>query len=344
MATTLKKALAPPRTFEFGAFVSALALNQSGALAAALGNGRVAIVPAGADQPLDLPALHKGAVLSLARDPKGDGFYSGGDDGQLCRMSPDGTAALVEDFPGKWIETIATHAKAGRVAVAAGKEVRVIDDKTPFKFGPHPSTVTDISFSPDGTRLAAAHYGGVSIWNLTKPGDPPRKLNWKGSHIRIAYSPATRFLATTTQESAIHCWRLQDGSDMQMSGYPNKVKSLAWTPNGLHLVASGTPGFVVWSFAGRGPEGKPPTEFTSTDEPATVSVVAAHPGVSCVAAGDVAGGVEIGDVDQLKVLPLRPLLSGPVSALAWSDDGFALAAGAESGQVAIFDLRLRQAG
>ena len=343
MSTTLKKALAPPRVIEFGAFVSALSFGPNGTLAAALGDGCVAIVPPGASKPLDLPALHKGAVLALARDPKGAGFYSGGDDGRLCRIGPDGAAALVQDFAGKWIETIATHAKTGRVALAAGKEVCLIDDRAPFKFGPHPSTVADISFSPDGSRLAAAHYGGVSIWNLTKPGDPPRKLAWKGSHIRIAYSPATRFLATATQEAAVHCWRLQDGSEMQMSGYPNKVKSLAWTPNGQHLMASGAPGFVIWAFSGRGPEGKPPVEFASTDEPATVSVVAAHPAVSCIAAGDVAGGVEIGDVDQLKVLPLRPFLSGPISALAWADDGFALAAGSETGQVALFDLRLQQA-
>jgi WD40 repeat protein len=337
--TKTAKTLPPPRLHDFGAYISALAFAGT-TLGVAVGDGRVALMPANGDVP-DLPKAHKGAVLSLVRDPKGNGFYSGGDDGRLCRIGVDGSAAEIENFAGKWIESIATHPASGAIAVAAGKEARLIDDKLPFKFGPHPSTISDLGFSPDGSRLAVAHYGGVSVWNLKKPGEPARKLNWKGSHIRLAYSPATKFLATSTQESALHVWRLADGSDMQMSGYPAKVKSLAWTRNGLHLASSGAPGFVIWPFAGRGPEGKPPKEFASSDEPAMVNVVAAHPNASVIAAGDVNGSIELGDVDQMKVLALKPVLNGPISALAWSDDGFAIAAGTEAGQVAIFDLRLK---
>jgi WD40 repeat protein len=329
-----------PRTFVFGAFVSACAFARGTEVAAfALGDGTLRVVPPGASEPRPLDPIHRGAILSLVPDSKG-AFVTGGDDGRVVRTAADGSVTELAKFQGRLLDALAAHPTNGAVAVAVGKDVHVLHQDAGVKLGPHPSTVADITFSPDGSRLACAHYNGVTIWNLTKPKDPPRKLAWKGSHLKVSYMPNGRFLASGMQEGQIHCWRLADGSDMQMSGYPAKPKSIAWTADSLMMAGSGAPGFVLWSFAGKGPEGKPPTEFSSKDEPGLTTIVAAHPSSPLIAAGGEDGSVEIGDTQQVKVLPLSAGFQAPVSTLAWSSTGFDLAAGSEDGRAAIFDLRL----
>ena len=51
--------------------------------------------------------------------------------------------------------------------------------------------------------------------------------------------------------------RVSDGDDMQMSGYPTKVKSMSWLPKGRYLATGGAESVVCWPFHGKGgPVGK----------------------------------------------------------------------------------------
>lgn len=333
-----QKSLAPPREFRFDAYVSGTGFEpRSGTFGFALGDGTLRIVGTEATT----FQVHKGAALSFAVDARNGGFLTGGDDGRLCRTMPDGTVTELLALKGRWIERLAAHPTTGMIAAPVGKEIHLLGGAEPLRLGPCPSTVSDVAFSPDGSRVAGAHYGGVTIWNLQQPASPPRKLPWKGSHLYLSYAPGGRYLASSMQEAALHCWRLADGSDMQMSGYPAKVKSLAWTPDAKFLVSSGAPGFVCWPFVGKGPQGKPPVEFSGRKEEVMVTVVAGHPKASMIAAGYADGVVEVGDPEQKKILPLAKALAGTVSALGWSPDGRYLAAGTETGEASIYDLQLR---
>jgi WD40 repeat protein len=277
----------------------------------------------------------------MALDPRGEAVVTGGDDGRLVRTGRDGASEELLAVKGRWFEAVAAHRATGALAALAGREVHLLGGAAPRTLGPHPSTVADLAFSPDGSRLAAAHYGGVSIWLTAKPGEAARKLNWKGSHVAVRYAPSAKFLATATQENAIHVWRLANGADMQMQGYPAKPRSLAWTMDGTFLTSSGADAMVLWSFAGKGPEGQPPTEIAVHSREAVVAQVAAHPAAPFVAAGFSHGAIEIGDIAKRRTMPLSPPVDSPVSALAWSPDGWRLAAGTESGLLRLFDLRPR---
>lgn len=327
------------RAFALGAHVSAIAFDRAGTLAAfALGDGSVAVIDA-AGEPHTV-AAHKGAALSLAMHPAG-GFLSGGDDGRLVHVAADGSVSEVAAFKGKWVEAIAVHPRGGLFAVAVGKEMHLFGrEGGPRTLGPHPSTVTDLDFSPDGSRLAGAHYGGVSIWTVRNPSDAPRKLAWKGSHLRLRYSPNGRFLATTTQENAIHVWRLASGADMQMAGYPAKIKSLAWSHDGALLLSSGAEPFVCWSFAGRGPEGQPPTEFGGLAG-VLITAIAAHGAAPFAVAGFSDGALQLGDLQGKRATALKTPGEGAISALAWSGDGWRVAYGSESGEAGLLDLTPR---
>jgi WD40 repeat protein len=330
--------LPPRRRIETGAWVSGLTFDRSGrTLGIAGGDGRVWRIDATNDvSPSPPEPAHQGVALAIVADPAGDGFISGGDDGRLLRH---GDAPLeIETIKGRWLERLAAHAKTGTVAVVAGKEIVVHGPSGRRVLGPHPSTVSDIDFSPDGSRLVAAHYGGVTI-HVLKPADAaPRTLEWKGSHVTVSYSPDAKFIATGTQDNALHVWRLATGKDMQMSGYPVKVRQLAWSHDARFLFGTATSLFTGWPFAGKGPEGKPPIQFG--DEGAGImTAIAGHPADSFIAAGFDTGEVQLGDCKTKRSAVIKLAGDGQVSALAWSPDGWSLAVGTDQGIVEMIDLR-----
>jgi len=332
-------AVAPVR-LDLGAYVTSAVFVADGALAVALGDGTVRLIaPDGAER-ARAAVNPTGAVLSLERDPAGDGVIAGGDDGRVTRIGLDGAAAEIAQLKGKWIERIVAHARSGAFAVAVGKDMVLFRGGEQRTIGPHATTVTDIGFSPDGSRLAAAHYNGVSIWTVRTPSDRPRVLSWKGSHLVLRYSPNAKFLATTTQENAIHVWRLADGHDMQMRGYPAKIRSLAWSADSLLLLSSATEMFTAWSFAGKGPEGQPPLEFGEPGE-ALIAQVATHPRDGYAAAAYETGEVDLADLKTRRVVRLAGPDRAPATALAWSAEGSRLAVGSETGGLRIFDLSAR---
>lgn len=323
------------RKFDLGAFVTAGAFTPKGAAGFALGSG--ALVVADAKGELYSTEVNEGgALLSLAVDPAGEAFLTGDDGGKVARIGAAGGGETVEIVKGKWIEHLVAHAGRKVFAFAAGKEAVVIDAKGRRALGPHPSTISGLAFSPDGSRLAVAHYGGATVWVHDAPGSAPRKLAWKGSHVAIAYAPTAKFLATATQENAIHVWRLANSRDMQMQGYVTKPKWLAWSMDGQSLTSSATEAMTVWSFQGDGPEGKPPLEF-GPREGALMSVVAAHPKQALFLAGWDDGAITLAD-PKIKRAAVVHRAHGKISALAFDGTGERALFGTESGEAGLITL------
>src|SRR5882672_9588631 len=62
----------------------------------------------------------------------------------------------------------------------------------------------------------------------------------------------------------LHMSRRRNGrysTGVRMSGYATKIRSFDWIAKPPHFVTNGTDSITAWSFAGRGPEGRPPFEF-----------------------------------------------------------------------------------
>lgn len=336
-----QQTLPPARSVATDAPVAACAFNRDGTTVAfALGDGQVRLLPADvtAAAPEAAAPLHKGVVLSLVGDPAGDGFVSGGDDGRVLRIAADGAATELLAQKGKWFEHLVAH-KTGAVAASAGKSMFLFRDGEVREFGPHPSTVAGLDFSKDGSRVACAHYGGITVWSLSKDVTlPPRRFAWQGSHVALRWSTDGKFIATGTQENDIHVWRVAQATDMRMQGYPAKVRSLSWTADARYLYTSSQPVFTAWPFAGKGPEGKPPLQFG--DEGAgLMTVVAAHPTAEFVAGGYDSGELQLGDIRTKRSVVLKMADGSAITCLAWSPDGFRLAVGNDRGDLLTIDLR-----
>ena len=124
-----RQALPPSRSIGSDAPVAACAFNCDGTIAAfALGDGSVRLLPAdiAAAAPEAPPPSHGGAVLCLIGDPAGDGFISGGDDGRLLRLGPDGATTELVNQKGRWVEHLAQHRATGAVAASLGKNAYVV--------------------------------------------------------------------------------------------------------------------------------------------------------------------------------------------------------------------------
>ncbi|HMP41901.1 MAG TPA: WD40 repeat domain-containing protein, partial [Roseiflexaceae bacterium] len=66
-----------------------------------------------------------------------------------------------------------------------------------------------------------------------------RKFEWKGSVLVLAVSLDGKYIAAGAQNASVHFWICRDGTDLEMSGYPRKVRELAWDSSSSYLATGG---------------------------------------------------------------------------------------------------------
>jgi len=325
-------------TFPFGDYVVAAAVNGR-QFAVALGDGTVRLIDS---ETLDAESItvraHKGAALCLAADIDKGYFLSGGDDGKLVRIGRTGTVEVIAEVKNRWIDHVITHAASGIRVYASGKDVFVLGkkDKEPRQMT-HATSVGGLAINPKGKRLAVTHYNGVTLWWLASKSEPTR-LEWKGSHLQVVWSPDGDYVLTAMQENALHGWRLSDGEHMRMSGYAGKIRSIAFTRRGHFLATGGSERVICWPFTGGGPMGKAPAEFGGAGE-ALVSALAAHPIHDVMAAGFDNGALMLGQPGLNGAKLLMKPTGNAVTTMIWNADGDKLLVGTESGDTHVADFR-----
>jgi WD40 repeat protein len=296
--------------------------------------GEETLLLAGRDGAERRVPVHGGAILAATSD--GERVITGGDDGRVIATDDRAESEVVAtDGKHRWIDHVAIG-PSGTVAWSAGKQVFVRAGKDGERTLELPSTAGGLAFMPKGLRLAVAHYNGVMLWFPNVEGAPER-FEWKGSHLGVTISPDGKFLVTSMQEPTLHGWRLADRKDMRMSGYSARVRSLAWTAGGRWLATSGSNQLILWPFASKdGPMGKTPRMLAPHQ--ANAEVVACHPKQEVVAVGYADGSILIVRVEDGAEVLARKTGDAPVSALAWSATGDALAFGTEDGEAGLIPL------
>jgi len=272
--------------------------------------------------------VHGGAILSAMRTVDGTRLVTGGDDGLVAATNATGDVQRLAGRPRKWIDHVATG-PGDAVAFATGRQVTVRFADGRERSLDLPRAAGGVAFAPKGTRLAIARYDGVTLWWPATEA-APAMLDWKGAHLGVFFSPDGKYVVTTMQDSALHGWRLSDGKDMRMSGYPAKPRSVSWSAKGRFLATSGANAAVLWPFHFKdGPMGKPPLQLGARE--VLVSRVACHPREEMVAIGYQDGMIlAVRFADAEEAVMRRPD-GGPVSALTWDDGGLRLAFGTEQG-------------
>ena len=317
----------------FDAPVTSVLFGRSGHAAFALGDGSVRFEGG------EVVEAHDGAVLSACLHPSGQGVVTGGDDGRVVWSRPDAGVELA-DVKGRWIDAVAASAESGLIAFAAGRSAFVLDQKDPHFRSEfvHERSVADLAFEPKGRKLACATYGGVVLWFARIEVQKPVQLKWAGSHTRVAVSPDGGFVISAMQENQLHGWRLKDGKDMRMGGYPAKIRDMTFLDGGRMLATSGAQGAVVWPFHGsNGPMGKEAAEV-GFDEASFVVRTAGMPNGRRLAGGTADGRVWVIDLGQGSHRWIKAEKGPSLSALALTADGKRLAWGDEGGGAGVVDL------
>lgn len=320
------------QSFPLGAFVVEAAF-LGDVPVFALGDGSVRRVVGPAAEAVQ---VHRGAILSAAPSLDGRKLITGGDDGLVATSDAAGVVAPVAERQRKWVDHVAAG-PGGAVAFAVGRQaiVKLADGRE--RIFDHARSVGGLAFAPKGLRLAVARYDGVSLWWAGTENAEPVTFEWKGAHLAVTFSPDGKNLVTAMQENALHGWRLSDGKDMRMSGYPAKPRSLSWSAKGRFLASSGANAAILWPFHFKdGPMGKPPLQLGARE--VLVTRVACHPREEIVAIGYQDGMVlAVRFADAQEALLRRPG-EGAVSALAWDGVGKKLVFGTEGGAAGLVDL------
>jgi WD40 repeat protein len=279
-------------------------------------------------------AAHSGAILASVSD--GERILTGGDDGRVVEADSDGVVKeLAADPKKRWVDQLAL-AGDGSFAWSAGKTAFVQPKKGETRSMEAPSTVAGLAFAPKGFRLAVAHYNGVSLW-FPNSQAAPEKMEWKGSHLAVGFSPDGRFIVTAMQEPTMHGWRVADGKHMRMSGYSARVRSFGWSGDGSYLATSGSEQLILWPFDGKdGPMGKQPKLLAPMQ--ARVAMVACHPKQPVVATGYADGLVLLVRAEDGREIVARRPGGAPVTALEWDRESERLGFGTEDGEAGVVSL------
>jgi WD40 repeat protein len=171
--------------------------------------------------------------------------------------------------------------------------------------------------------------------------DPPtgqrvRTFAWKGSPLKLAWSPDGKVLAHGNQDATVHFWYAESGKDLQMSGYATKVRELAWDYSSRFLATGGGPIVCIWDCGGpQGPEGTKPQMLEGHEQNVT-AVVYQSRGYLLASAG-VDGRVLLWQPANKKSPRAGEFWfeGAEASSLAWSPDDKSVAAGSGAGAVAV---------
>ncbi|MEU6352417.1 hypothetical protein ABZ896_24350 [Streptomyces sp. NPDC047072] len=223
---------------------------------------------------------------------------------------------------GAWASS-ATWTEGERVAVASGRCAVVFDADGGelWRTAAAASTVTDLAWLRQGRRLTVAAYGAVH-GHEKHTAQPVVTYPYVGSHLALAVASTGKWICSGNQDASIHIWRTRDGSELTMSGYPEKVSRLAFDDTGRWLAADGAADVTVWDFSGQGPAGTAPRQLRCHER---ITALAWRPGP----AGHLASGGHDGTValwyatagqpgNRLRPVRVLDEVTSPVAALAWA--------------------------
>jgi WD40 repeat protein len=305
-------------------------------LAAASASGTVCIFDAVDGSCIQELSAHRFGAAQVAWHPQDTRFATAGQDGfvRLWDARLDGLVNEL-DCGAEWVEHIAWSENGRLLATAAGRKLKVWtkDGTLVQEYRDHPNTIAAIAWRSGSEELVSACYGQLQFWT---PDDSraQRIFEWKGSMLSLAWSPDGRYLCHGNQDATVHFWIVKTGKELQMWGYPTKIRELAWDHRSRYLATGGGPAITVWDCSGKGPANTKPATLDFHRAPVT-GMAYQHSG-GTLASGCAHGRVVLWKPSKRKEPDAAAVLSAGITDISWSPDDRSVAAAAEDGSVVVF--------
>ena len=194
--------------------------------------------------------------------------------------------------------------------------------------------ISEIQYSPDGTRLAVASSIGIWLYD-TSTG---QEVDLFAGHIAwvnsVAFSPDGSTLATGNHDNTIRLWDAKTGAHIRtLHGHTNDVESVAFSLDGTTFASGGLDGTIRLWDAKMGVHIR--TLHGHTNE---VESVAFSPDGTTLATGSWDDTIRLWDAETGAHIRTIDGDSWAVYSVAFSPDGTTLASGSSDGTVLLWDL------
>lgn len=304
-------------------------------LAAAMIGGPISIFAADGSFLRELPG-HSVGTLAISWSADSRLLASGGQDGCARIWEASSGASLHELKAGaQWVEQVAFSPLKDYLLTGAGRFLKLWNGAGQHlrDFPDHPSTIADIAWQPRALFFATAAYGQLANYHAEE-STFGKTFAWKGSILVVAWSPDGNYVATGNQDASVHFWYRKTGRDLEMTGYPAKIRELAWDADSRFLATGGSPVVTIWDCGGKGPAGTRPIQLDGHER--FLSALAYQHKSRLIASGCQDGAVFVWNHRQ----PQRPLrgahLGAAITQIRWAPDDSLLAASTEEGLVRVF--------
>lgn len=311
---------------------------DSAQLSAVSADGRLEIFDVESGRAKQSLQAHQFGATGVAWHPAGDKLASAGQDGRIRIWNPQ-SGELVHEMEGgsSWVEHLAWSPSGKYLATAAGRRLRLWSDEGELirEYPEHSNTIAAIAWRPNTSELASACYGQIRVWHPDIE-NPARMFLWKGSMLALTWSPDGQYLCHGNQDSTVHFWIVPSAKELQMWGYPTKIRELAWDRRSRYLATGGGTQITIWDCAGKGPANTKPIALTFHEQ--VLSQLVYQRNGPLLASGCVGGRIAVWNPGRGKSKEpmFTAALHSGVTQLAWSPTGKLLAAASEDGTLAVF--------
>ncbi|NQV09730.1 MAG: WD40 repeat domain-containing protein [Cyanobacteria bacterium] len=275
-----------------------------------------------------------------------DGHFvmAAGQSGELLLWELGGTGVRPLAFDpmqlgGGWIDAAAWQPGGLLLAVAVGRTLRLWDGASRTWREPPlelPGTIQALAWSSDGMQLAASCHGELVQWRPAQgaQGDPPVRNAISSAGLALAFSAPGQHLACGMLDRSLLVWPAGfHGQPWQYSGFPAKVRQLAWSdqPGRLAplLASASAEALILWTQVRQGSKAWQPEPLLWHEK--RVNALAFAPGSTLLASASSDGTVGLWDGRGRLMQPIEGQGSG-FNVLAWRPDGRHLAAGDAQGR------------
>jgi WD40 repeat protein len=204
----------------------------------------------------------------------------------------------------------------------------------------HQSSVSSVSFSPDGKTLATGSSDKtIKLWNL-EIGKEIRILQGHQSSVSsVSFSPDGKTLATGSWDNTIKLWNVATGKEIRtLRGHQEGVTSVSFSPDGKILATGSSDNTIkLWNL-GTGKEIR-----TLQGDQSPVMSVSFSPDGKTLATGSFYGKIKIWNPYTGKEILTFHGLQDHVTNMSFSPDGHVLATGGSRGTIKLWNLETGKA-